>query len=117
MKPGEELVIMDELKAGEEGEWIISLSVVASDLPQADRAFAKMSATGLDLSHDSVSQMVSKHKYDTDDSDTEEGEYFDDFTMIKVMRALDAAGINKYDIKMDIVNQILNAGILFRERR
>lgn len=116
LKKDEEIMIIDELRAGEEGEWITSLSIVCSDLGQADRAFAKLSATALDLSHDSVSQMVSKHKYDTDDDEEQGEDYHDDQTLVKVLKTLHEAGYSM-DSGYHIMNMLLNVGIVFRERR
>jgi len=110
-------MILDELRAGEEGEWIVSLSIITGDLPQADRVFGKLSATALDVSHDSVSQMVSKHRYDTDEEEEAPGEYYDENTLFKIIEALERAGVSNGQAQMDVIRELQNAGILFRERR
>lgn len=115
LKKDEEVVIYDEMRAGEEGEWIVSLSVVTADLPQAERAFAKLSAIALDVSHDSVSQVVSKHMYDTDEDDQSTGEYFDEYTLVKVRKAMLDARVSMVQTD-EVINNLQNAGILFRER-
>lgn len=107
-------MIIDEMRAGDEGEWITTLSVVCADLGQADRAFAKLSATALDLSHDTVSQMVSKHTYGDDEED--QGEFTEVVDGIfKVMMILKEHGIDATK-GWEIVNEVHEAGIIFKER-
>ena len=100
LKQNEQIMILDELSAGEEGEWIASLSIVCADLAQADRAFAKLSATALDLSHDSVSQMVSKHSYgDDEDYTSTSGENMKHILMVE------GAWSEKIDLPVDVNGQ------------
>lgn len=111
LRPGEEVMIIDEMRAGEEGEWIATLSIVTADLAQADRAFAKLSATALDLSHDSVSQMVSKHSYG-DDSDEEN---FTVDVIFKVMAVLKEHGVEAARA-WEIIDELHKENVVFKER-
>ena len=113
LKKDEEIMIIDEMRAGEEGEWIATLSIVASDLAQADRAFAKLSATALDLSHDSVSQMVSKHEYGNDSDDEDEGFSVD--AVFRVMTILKEHGLEAAKA-WEIIDELHKGNIIFKER-
>ena len=116
------LMILDEVPPEKDGdgpgdaEFHISLTATASNQDQANRLFAKFSATALDVAHDSVSQMVSSHKFNDDDGFLE-GEFYNEQTMLKVIGALEQVGISTDQDRNDVLNSLLNAGILFRERR
>lgn len=114
---GEETVSFDEhrLLEGEEPEYIVSMSAACQDRAQAERIFGKLSATALDVSHDSISQTVSKFPYNDRDEEPS-GEYFDEYTLMKVRRALKDAEISDFRVD-DAIRNLQNAGILFRERR
>jgi len=107
------------VEEGGDADFHISLTATASNQEQANRLFAKFSATALDVAHDSVSQMVSSHKFDNDDGFLE-GEFYNETTMLKVYQALRDSQFSYQHSDHpadDIINALLNAGILFRERR
>ena len=106
------------LEGGEEKEFHVSLTATAKDHEQAQRLFAKFSATALDVAHDSTSQMVSRHDFN-DADEHEPGEFYNEGTMFKVQEALKTVGVMNltYDEIWDVINKLLNAGIMFRERR
>lgn len=50
-----------------------------------------------------------------DSPEDPDGAHFDEYTLFKVYKALEAANVDTYQIK-DCITQMQNAGILFRER-
>jgi hypothetical protein len=97
-------------------EFHISLTATATNQDQASRLFAKFSGMALDVAHDSVSQMVSSHKLSDDGGDFLEGEFYNERTLLKVLETISANCLDHAQAE-SIVNDLLNAGVLFRERR
>lgn len=94
---------------------IITLSTtVTAEFEQ--NVFGALSHQALELSHITESQMVSNYPYDDNEEAT--GEYFDEYTHHKVYSAIyhwDNSITQERAI--ELVNELQNAGILFRERR
>lgn len=58
---------------------------------------------------------ISSINLDQDETPDKEDVWFDEYTLFKVYKALEAANVDTYQIK-DCIIQMQNAGILFRER-
>lgn len=97
------------------GDFIVTLSIMAVSVEQADRIFSAQAALAMELSHDSISATVSKHSYDDEPTD-ESNEYFDEGTMFKVIKAITDQHFT-HEVAMEMITALQNAGILFRERR
>lgn len=108
-------IIFDEITEGEKPLKIITLNTT---VPGNNHAvvFGLFSQQALDVSHLATSVMVSSHPFDEDGTDTELGEYYDEYTMFKVLKALTAGGVTP-EYAQRLINEIQNEGILFRERR
>ena len=92
----------------------ISLNVVTEDHAQRATAFFVLTETARTMEAEFPSVVVSSHKIEDDEITTSE-EYFDEYTMLKVVHALRGAGIPD-DAAESAIIQMQNAGILFRER-
>lgn len=98
------------------GDFIVTLSIMAVSVEQADRIFSAQAALAMELSHDSISATVSKNSYDDDEPADESDEYFDEGTMFKVLKAITDQHFT-HEVAMEMITALQNAGILFRERR
>lgn len=91
---------------------LLSVTVATDDSEDWTRVWERLNEVAQELGSRHPSATVSSHLID--DNYTDE-EYFDEYTMLKVMDALDGVGYNEYSVR-SIINALLEAGILFRER-
>lgn len=105
-------------KLSEKTTHSINLYVTTGTPEKWDEAFSKLTNLARSMGPDFPSVSVSS--VDTsildDDSDVADDLYYDDNTLRKVYTALETIDLRNIVIE-DIVNAILNAGIVFRERR
>jgi hypothetical protein len=71
-------------------------------------------AVALGAKHDYVS--LSAHAFDAAESDEDDELYYDDKTLEKVTNVLRSHGLSS-QLVTDLISDLQNAGILFRERR
>lgn len=107
-----EQMIIDEMNEQGDSEFIVSLSATVETLEQANSVFDKLSATALDISHETVSVMVSKNVYD----DSEDDENFGVDAVFTTMMILKEHGLEAARA-WDIIDELHKAGISLRERR
>lgn len=106
-----EQMIIDEMADRDDCEFIVNLSATVENLDQANSVFGKFSATALDVSHETVSVMVSKNVYD----DSENDETFTVDAVFKVMTILKEHGMEA-SRAWEIIDELQKEGITFRER-
>lgn len=104
-------MVLDEMNEQGDSEFIVNLSATVETQDQADSVFGKLSATALDISHETVSVMVSKRVYN--DSDAEEDFSID--AVFKVMTILKENGLEAARA-WEVIDEFHKAGIIFRER-
>lgn len=94
----------------------VSLTVCAQDFPQRREAFGHLSRLAAEIEDQFEACNVSAYGFEDDGLDRAPGdEYFDEYTLLKVVHALREAGIPDQQAE-DAINQMQNAGVLFRER-
>ncbi len=100
---------------------ILTLNATVNDHGAAYALHEAMSTVALNHAHVIEASTVSMYDYDENFPEYD-GDFHDDQTLFKVMRALQQAGkeqgreISAEDAQ-DIIRVLLNCGILFRERR
>lgn len=99
---------------------IISLTVGTKEAEEWFRTFQEISelAANLGASHHyvSVSSSVCAETFETEMEVGNDDLYYDENTLMKVREALGKFLKDDHQIK-DVINEMRNAGILFRERR
>lgn len=97
-------------------ERLVSLSVGTTGAEDFFSTYQDMSelAANLGANHEYVSVTATVVGDDTEDDEPEEL-YYDEFTLLKVMKALRENGMSRDQVEIAI-NDMQNAGILFRER-
>jgi hypothetical protein len=92
----------------------IALSAVVTDTEHHRAIYREMSSIQ-DIFVATIPSL-SLTSFDMDEISDEGEEYFDERTMFKVVDTITMAGFSEHDARL-IVNELQNAGILFRERR
>lgn len=97
---------------------LVSLGVGTKDAEDFSQTFQDLSelARNLGVNHDYVNVTASGVKVDSDEEPSDEELYYDEDTLVKVREAVFKACQSSFAVD-EIVNNLLNAGILFRERR
>jgi hypothetical protein len=90
-------------------------ATIDTKIEDVNKVYEKLSQLALDTAHLTEHVMVSTYDYVDKPDEGFPGDFHDDMTMFRVMAALSKSGLNQAQCA-SAINEMHNAGILFRER-
>jgi hypothetical protein len=90
-------------------------ATIDTNIEAVNHVLTALTAIALDTAHLTEHVMVSTYDYVDQPDEGFPGDYHDDKTLFKVLTAMEAAGFDRY-MAIEAIQQMQNAGILFRER-
>lgn len=92
-----------------------TLTIGVNNIDDRAQAFDILTRTARDVDAMFPYISVTALESDADDEREDGDEFFDEYTLFKVVHAMREAGLNDQQAE-DTINALQNAGILFRER-
>lgn len=93
----------------------VTLTVCAADQADRQQAFRTLSGLAQEIQHLYEACNVSSYSHVDQDGRFDGEEYFDEYTMLKVVNAFKLADVDDAHAEA-IIDKLRDAGILFRER-
>jgi len=93
----------------------VSLTLCTKDTPERHAAFRILSGLAQEIQYKFEGCTLSAYEIKDDEERSPGDEWYDDYTLLKVVHAMREAGISDQQAE-DAITAMQNAGILFRER-